>query len=359
MKNKQKLLTPGPTPIPERVLNAISSSAGWHHRTPEFKEIFNETSKAYGDLVGSKEQVIFLAGTGTLGMETAVKNICTRGEKLIYINSGKFGERWGLIAKELGINAIEILIDPGSEITEEVINSTLEKHKDAVAFYFQIVETSTAAYIDPNMISSLVKNKIPQAMLIADGITAVGAMKVKQEELGIDVLISGSQKALMLPPGLAILSLSAKAWERVDKVECGSLYANLKIEKDYQVKGSSAWTPAISLIFGLKEALNLIKEEGEENLYLRHENLAKLTRNELKQLGFSLFASCPAVSVTSAFSDTIDVEKLRSELLASSGIRIAGGQSELKGKIFRIGHMGYVFEPDIREALNALRNIIN
>ena len=299
MKDTQKLLTPGPTPIPERVLKAISSSAGWHHRTPEFREIFNETSAAYGNLVGSKEQVIFLAGTGTLGMETAVRNTCSRGEKLIYINSGKFGERWGLIAKELGINAVEISIGEGFEVKDEDVNTMLEQHNDAAAFCFQIVETSTGAYIDPGKIATLVKSKIPQAMLIADGITAVGAIKVKQEELGIDVLISGSQKALMLPPGLAILSLSARAWDKVEQVECGSLYANLKIEKDYQAKGSSAWTPTISLIFGLKEALKLINEEGEENLYSRHKKLAELTRNELKLLGFSLFASCPADSVTS------------------------------------------------------------
>ncbi|MCB0317874.1 MAG: alanine--glyoxylate aminotransferase family protein [Bdellovibrionales bacterium] len=354
----EKLLTPGPTPIPSQVIEAMNACANMHHRTPEFKEIFFETTKNYGSFAGSSEQVIFLSGTGTLGMEAAVRNICPAGKKIAFLNSGKFGERWGHIAKALSIDAIELSVEPRSMPCIDKVADTIKNDSSICAFCFQIVETSTGEFIDPSLIISAIKQSNPNCLIVADGITAIGALEIHQEELGIDVLICGSQKALMLPPGLTMLSFSNRAWDVISSVNCGSLYQNLSLEKKYQADGSSAWTPAIPLILGLKESLKIINEEGKENLFKRHIELSNICKQGILDLGLELYPKNPAVSVTAVYSENQNLEKIRQELLKKYQIRIAGGQDNLKGKIFRIGHMGFVFKEDIILALDAIRNII-
>ncbi len=342
-----RLFTPGPVQIPESVLRAMEHPMS-HHRTPEFEAAFRETQAKLQRLVNGCEPPVFLTCSGTGGLEAALINCCKRGEKVGYLSGGKFGERWGKIADQHGIESAALEVKWGESPTVEAVGEFLLKNPDLEAFCVQYCETSTTVLHDVPAIAKLLQQEFPDLLFLVDAISAATALPLDQQELGIDALVMASQKAFMLPPGLSMLSLSERYWDAAEGTDPASLYLNLKLERASQQKGRAAWTPALSLIYGLLEVMNRLEEEGYEASYTRHAEAAARCREGLQSLNFSLVTDHPSPTVTGASPpEGVDAEELRKSLLASSGIRIAGGQGDWKGRVIRVGHMGIVSASDI------------
>ena len=349
---KERLFTPGPVQIPERVLKVLGEHI-IHHRTPEFKEIFLYTRELFKRLVDSpSENFVYFASSGTGAMEAAVINFFKPGDKVVVINAGKFGERWSQIANLYGLNVIELKYEWGKSVDINQLEETLNENPDTKGVLFQISETSTGAYHDYKAIGRLCKER--DTLAVADAITALGVYNIKPEKEGIDILIGGSQKALMLPPGLSVLWFSEKAEKAINR-EIPKYYFDVAKEVKKQKEGSTAYTPAVSLILGLRESLEMLLEEGMEEVERRHRLMSEATREAVKALGLNVFPENPAISVTAIYSD--EAEEIRREML-KLGIRTAGGQDHLKGKLFRISHMGYLDLWDHLAVIGALEQAL-
>lgn len=352
---KKYLLSPGPTAVPESVLARMAEPM-IHHRTPQFSVIFAEVKKDLKYVFQTEEEVLILASSGTGAMEATITNLFSKGDKVIFVNGGKFGERWGQIAGTYGLETIEIKVEWGQAVDVAAVKELLDKDADIKAVLMQASETSTTASHPVKEIAELTKDR--DTLLVVDGITAVGVMDLPMDKLGIDVLLSGSQKAFMLPPGLAFIALSQKAWGFADRSDLPKYYFNLKKENKNQVAGkdTTAYTPAVSLIIGLAEVLRLVKEEGLENLFTRHATLARATRAAVEALGLKLLApDSPADSATGAYvPEGVDGAKLVKFLRDDMGVTLAGGQDHLKGKIIRIAHLGYYDTFDIIIAISSI-----
>jgi len=350
---KQLLLAPGPTPVPSRVRLAMAQPM-FHHRTPQFSALFGEVRKQLQELFQTEQDVLMLASSGTGAMEASVNNCFAPGDEIVFVNGGKFGERWGKLATTFGLKPIEIRVEWGRAVRPDQIEQALSEHPNARGVLLQASETSTAAVHPIDQIAAITRKT--NALLVVDGITAVGVYSIPMDKWGIDVLITGSQKALMLPPGLALLALSARAWERVEQTKQPRFYFDLPRERTNQAKNTTAWTPAISLVIGLKEALTMMQEEGWANVYARHERLAKATRAAGAALGMRLVApDNPSPAVTGLYTpEGIDGGKLFSYLRDKMQVVFAGGQDQLKGKIIRIAHLGYIGAFDTITAVAAL-----
>jgi len=294
---KVRLLTPGPTQIPEKILSQFATPI-LHHRTPQFESIFQSVQKKAQTLFCTNEPVLFLTSSGTGAMEASVSNLFSPHDEVLVLNVGKFGERWSKISKAYNCKVHEIKLNPSDDIKIEDIDKTLSGIQNPKAVLFQAVETSTGTSLPVKEIANLIQKKYPNTLCVVDGITGVGVVPIEMDAWGIDVLITGSQKALMLPPGLALISLSKKAWHFCEQSKNPKFYFDLKKEKSMQSKFQTAWTPAISLICALDEALNLILEEGLESLYLRHKNLAESIRLGIQKLGLKLLSKNPSQAVT-------------------------------------------------------------
>ncbi len=348
MMRKERLFTPGPVQIPERVLKVLGEPI-IHHRTPEFKEIFLYTRELFKRLVDSvSENFVYFASSGTGAMEAAVVNFFRPGEKVVVINAGKFGERWAQIANTYGLEVVELKYEWGKSADIDQLKETLDKNPDAKGVLFQISETSTGVYHDYKAIGELCRDR--DCLVVADAITALGVYNIKPEEEGIDILIGGSQKALMLPPGLATLWFSERAEKRLNR-DIPKYYFDVAKEVKKQREGSTAYTPAVSLIIGLRESLEMLLEEGMEKVEKRHRLMSEATRAAVESLGLKVFPENPAISVTAVYSE--EAEPIRKEMLRL-GVRTAGGQDHLKGKLFRISHMGYLDTLDHLSAIGAL-----
>lgn len=355
---KNYLLAPGPTPIPERVA-AILGQPIPHHRTPGFEKIFQETRDGLRWLFQTKQEVIMLSATGTGAMDAAVSNLFRRGDKVVTVNAGKFGERWTKIAKVYGLNAVEIKLAPGSAITAAELEKTLTANPDAKAVLFQASETSTGARMPVREIVDLSKK---HGMLsVCDAITALGVMDLPMDDWGIDVLITGAQKAMMIPPGLAFIALSDAAWKSAATSDLPKFYFNLAKELEAHRKNQTAWTPAISLVMGLAESLRMLKEEGLPAVFARHELLATATRNAVQALGLEILAEknpSPAVTAVKVPASIADGKKIPKLMRDKHGVTIAGGQDELEGKIFRLSHFGYCGPFDITTGISCLELVL-
>ena len=350
---KQLLLAPGPTPVPSRVRLAMAQPM-FHHRTPQFSALFGEVRTQLQELFQTEQDVLVLAASGTGAMEASVNNCFAPGDEVIFVNGGKFGERWGKLATTFGLKPIEIRVEWGRAVRPDQIEQALAEHPNVKGVLLQASETSTAAVHPIDQIAAVTRKT--NALLVVDGITAVGVYSIPMDKWGIDVLITGSQKALMLPPGLALVALSARAWERVEQTKQPRFYFDLPRERSNQAKNTTAWTPAISLVIGLKEALMMMQEEGYANVYARHERLAKATRSAGAALGMRLVApDNPSPAVTGLYTpEGIDGGKLFSYLRDKMQVVFAGGQDQLKGKIIRIAHLGYIGTFDTITAVASL-----
>jgi len=354
---KERLFTPGPVPLPPQVIKALGQQI-IHHRTPEFTQIFLQTRENLQKLLKTNKDVLMLASSGTGAMESAVINFFNEGDKVLVINAGKFGQRWKELGKTFGLDVIDYEIPWGETFDKEKVEKIAKENPNLKGIFVQHSETSTTTYHDVNFLAK-VSNSLDDCLLVVDGITSVGVYEVYPDEIGIDVLITGSQKALMLPPGLSIVYYSEKAEGRLGKSNIPKYYFDLKKEAKKQAKGQTAYTPAISLIIALNESLKLMLKEGIENLAKRHEILAKMTQEAVKELGLKLLSKSPSNSATGVFApEGINADDLRKELL-KTGFRVAGGQDHLKGKIFRIAHMGYFDFMDIIQIIAGLEIALN
>lgn len=351
---KTYLLAPGPTPVPEAV-NLEMAAPMVHHRTPQFSKIFGEAAEDAKYLFQTKQDVIILASTGTGGMESCITNLFSPGDKVLVVNGGKFGERWGKISQAYGLEPVWINVEWGQAVDPKEVKAALDKDKDIRAVLVQASETSTAVAHPIEALSKLTRDR-DDILLIVDGITGVGVFPLPMDEWGIDAVVTGSQKALQLPPGLALLALSEKAWKFADQSKCPHFYFDLKKERKTLADKTSAYTPAVSLVIGLRAVLKSFKEEGMENVHKRHNRLARATRAATKALGLKMVApDAPADSLTGVFlPDGIDGGKFVKSLRDEFGVTMAGGQDQWKGKVVRIAHLGYVDTFDTIVAIAAI-----
>jgi len=352
---KFRLLTPGPTTIPERVLAKFAEPVV-HHRTTIFEETFKQLQELLQWLFQTKQPVLTLTVTGTGAMDAAVSNIFSPHDEVVVVNAGKFGERWTKIAKVYGLKFHEIFVERGQALVPADLEKKLQEFPNTKAVLFQASETSTGAMMPVKAITEIcTKHKI---LSVCDGITAVGIFDLPMDAWNIDVLITGSQKALMLPPGLAFIALSDRAWKATESSTCPKFYLNLQGEKKAQEKQQTSWTPAISLIQGGVESLGMLRKEGLTSLFEHHEKLATATRNAARALGLELFSGAPSpvlttVCVPASFS--VDQgKKIQKIMQEKYGVIIMGGQDELQGKILRLSHFGYIDLFDVATGISAL-----
>jgi aspartate aminotransferase-like enzyme len=296
---------------------------------------------------------LMLAASGTGAMEAAVSNLFSSGDKVLIVNGGKFGERWLNISTAFGLRAVEIKVEWGKAVKLGAIEKQLNAHPDTKGVMIQASETSTTTLHPVKEIAKLTR-KGP--LFIVDGVTAVGVLSMPFDDWGIDALVTGSQKALMLPPGLAFIALSDRAWERTKTAKLPRFYFDLNLERKNQQKGSGAFTPAVSLIFGLRASLDMMQREGLDRVYERHARMARATRAATTALGLKLLApENPSPAATCVFlPENIDADRVLDYLRDQMNITLAEGQDQLKGKVIRIAHVGYMGAFDVITAIAAL-----
>lgn len=340
------LLTPGPTPVPEFVRKAMADIT-IHHRTPEFEAIFAETRELLFELYGMDE-VIMLASSGSGAMEACITNLTHK--KALTINSGKFGERFGKICKAFDIEYTEIKNEWNKAVSVEEVLYALEQDKDIDAIFIQICESAGGLRHPVEQIAQEVKKLNRDITIVADGITAIGVEKI--DTTNLDAVITGSQKALMLPPGLAVIGLSNNAVAKIEKKPRG-FYFNLATEIKQQRKNTTAWTAATTLIIGLREILSNIKNNGGfDALYERTALRASSSRKALKAIGCEVYPATPANAMTTIYTE--DAPAIRKILKNKYNVNIAGGQDHIKSLIFRINHMGLVDDNEAAWVLNTV-----
>ena len=351
---KKYLFTPGPAPVPTDVLLEMARPV-IHHRTPEFSKVLDQSRARLKPLFGTAQEVILLASTGTGAMESAVTNLLSPGEHAIFVNGGKFGERWGKLLTTFGMVAHEVKVEWGRAVRPEQIEEALKQHPESRAILVQASETSTCAVHPIAQLGEIAKRR--NVMLIVDGITSVGVFEQKMDQWGIDGLVTGSQKALMLPPGLGMVALSPRGLDRAKSNKTARYYFDLNRElKAQRDEHTTAYTAAVSMVFGLNKSLELIHDEGLERVYARHALMAQATREAGSALGLNLIApENPAPSVTGLLApDGIDTGKVVKHMRDQLGVSIQGGQDQMKGKLVRIGHMGDLSPFDMLIVVSAL-----
>jgi len=350
---KEYLMAPGPTPVPPEVLLSMARPI-FHHRTPQYQEIFKEVNVGLKYIFQTNNDVLTFASSGTGAMEASVVNFLSPQDKALVVRGGKFGERFGEICESYGIEVLPIDVQWGHPVDPELIKQSLIKNRGVKAVFTTLCETSTGVLNDIESIGKIVST-YDETILVVDAISGLGADDLKTDDWKIDVVVSGSQKGLMIPPGLAFLSVSPKAWEHVNKSRCPRFYFDLKLTKKAYDNNDTPWTPAISLVIALGESLKIIRKESLSNIFLRHRRLAEATRKAIGALGLELFTKSPSNAVTSVYMPQgIDGKNLIKLMRDKYGVTIAGGQGELKGKMFRIAHLGYMNEFDVIVAIAAL-----
>jgi aspartate aminotransferase-like enzyme len=352
MIKKYYLLSPGPTPVPENVLAAAAEPI-IHHRTPEFSKIFMEVTEGLKYVFGTKEDVYILTSSGTGAMEAAVVNTLSPGDKAITINGGKFGERWGNICKAYGIQHKEIVLEWGQDYTKDELDTELKANPDLKAIFCQLSETSTGAIFDIQGYGEVVSKT--NAILVVDGISGAGVMPCPMDDWKVDIFLSGSQKSFMIPPGLAYIAFSQKAWKLVETAKCPKFYFDVKKAKKNLADKTTPWTPGISLVIQQKKSLDIIMAMGLEKLFAHHRILGDATRAGVKALGLELLAKKPGNILTAVKTPAgIEGSKIVKTMQGKYMAYIAGAQDPHKGKFFRIAHLGYMGGFDIITALTAL-----
>jgi aspartate aminotransferase-like enzyme len=362
MLRKNRLFTPGPTPLLPAAQTAMASFTA-HHRTADFKALFQRVLADMKEFIGTKNDVLVLACSGTGVMEASASNLTSPGDKVLVLTAGKFGERWTGLAKAFGCN-VDVLSKPyGETFSLDEIRSKLTPETRVV--FVQATESSTGARHDLRGIAKIVREH-DDTLLVVDAITGLGTTHLDVDGWGVDFIIGGSQKALMMPPGLAYCAVSARAWKRMDTTTSPRYYFDLRKERKSAAKGESAYTPATSLFAALGAALAFVREmghgdlaKGREALVQNAELCAEMTRAGAQALGLKLFASSPAAALTAIFSpDGIDSGKIVKEFRETFDAVIANGQGEMKGQLFRIAHIGYYDYLDTIGILGALEHVL-
>jgi len=354
---KYYLMAPGPTPIPPEVLQAMAQPI-IHHRTPAYEALFAEARDGLKWLFQTRAEVISFAASGTGAMEAAVANTLSPQDAAVVIRAGAFGERWGEACAAYGIRVLALEAPYGETVAPDRLADTLRKHPEVKAVFCQHSETSTGVLHDVKSYADAVRGT--PALLVVDAVSSIGVADLQMDAWGIDMVVAGSQKGLMLPPGLAFCALNDRAWEATRTAKLPRYYFDLAAERKLAEKNQVRFTPAVSIVIGLKEALVMLRAEGLPNVFKRHDRLARACRAGVDALGLELFAKAtPSPAITSvAAPKGIDGEAVLAAYSKSHNITIAGGQGTMKGKIFRLGHMGYVGEFDVIVALSALEHVL-
>jgi len=358
----QNLRTPGPTPLPPEVREALARDM-INHRGPEFAAVLDECADGLKWAYQVTEQdVVILTTSGTGGLESLVANTLSPGDKLLVASIGNFGERMAQIGRAFGVDVTQVDFEPGSPVAPERLEDVLITHPNIQTVFVTHNETSTGVLNPLEDLAKVVRQVRPEALFLVDGISSVGSVDVKPEAWDIDVVVAGSQKGWMVPPGLAFVSISPRAWERQARARSPRFYFDWAAAKKSAANGETPWTPAVSLFFALQVGLQLMRAEGLEHIFERHRRLAQYTREGLSELDIRLLADPRYASptVTTAYlPEGIAGKPFLKALDERHGVVLAGGQGNLSGKIFRIGHMGWVDQSDLDGVLDALKVELN
>jgi len=350
---KYYLLSPGPTPVPPEVL-LTQAQPMIHHRTKQFSAILDNALEGMKKIFKTKNPVLLFTSSGTGAMEAAVVNTLSAGDKAIVIRAGKFGERWGEICAAYGVDFIPVDVEWGTAVDPKVIERLLSENPDVKAVFSTLSETSTCVAHPIKELGEIVSKT--DAILVVDAISGLGAQNIETDAWKIDVVVSGSQKGLMLPPGLAFATVSKKAEAAIEKSTLPKYYFSFKAALKNLAKNTTPYTPAVSLVIGLEKAVEMINSEGIDVMLAKYERLAKAVRAAAKALGLKLLAEKDAVNGATAIlmPEDIDATKVKNILLDKHGFEVAGGQAQLKGRIIRIAHMGYMDEYEMISVIAAL-----
>ena len=354
MEDKHMLMIPGPTPVPEKVLLSLAKHP-IGHRSGDFSQIIAEINQNLQWLHQTKNEILSLNVSGTGAMEAGMINFLSPGDRVLVGVNGKFGDRWAQIAEVFGLKTERISAEWGTPLDTEEFRSKLEadSDKEIKAVIITHSETSSGVLNDLETINQYVKNH-GEALIIVDAVTSLGAYNIPIDEWGLDVVASGSQKGYMIPPGLGFIAVSDKAWSAYENCQFPRFYMDLGKYKKANTKNSTPFTPPINLMYGLQTALHMMQAEGLENIFARHLRLTKATRAAVKALGLKLLAPDDAASTAVTAIATDDAEKIRATMRQKYDIALAGGQDHLKGKIFRIGHLGFISDRDILTTISCL-----
>jgi serine---pyruvate transaminase len=354
MAQKRYLFTPGPTPVPPQVLAALAEPV-LHHRAPDFREVYARVLGRLKEVHRTESEVLLFTSSGTGAFESAIVNLCSPGERVLAVSAGSFGERWAAMARRYGCEVEELQYGWGETPSADDLRAKLAAI-DPVSLVFLVhSETSTGVVADVQQLAVVVREA--GALAVVDAVSSLGAVPLQMDEWGLDVVVSGAQKALMTPPGLATAAVSERAWEQVARATLPSFYFDWERTRDAQAKLDSAFTPAVSLVVALDVALGLLLEQGLEAAFDRHVRLGRACRAGIKAMGLELFSpddDRSAVVTAARMPEGYESSQLTLGLRERHGITIAGGQGELKNTIFRIGHIGWYDEFDIATALNAV-----
>jgi aspartate aminotransferase-like enzyme len=357
MDNKLMLMIPGPTPVPEQVLQAMAKHP-IGHRTGEFGQVVREVTNGLNWLHQTQHDVLILAASGTGAMEAGIINFLSAGDRVLAGNNGKFSDRWVKMSKAFGLDVQEISAPWGQPLNPDDFKAALEAdtEKKIKAVIITHSETSTGVMSDLQAINHHVKAH-GEALIIVDAVTSLGAVSVPVDAWGLDVVASGSQKGYMMPPGLGFVAVSPKAWKAYESATLPKFYLDLGKYRKNVAKDLTPFTPPINLFFALQAALKMMKAEGLENIFARHDRQKLATRAAMRALGLPLYGAddCASPAITAVCgTESVDVEKIRSTMKKRFDIALAGGQDELKGKIFRVGHLGFVSDRDILTAVASI-----
>jgi aspartate aminotransferase-like enzyme len=355
MTKKKLLMTPGPTPVPEDIRN-IMAEPMIHHRTPEYREIFKQVTTDLKSVFKTANDCLVFASSGTGAMEASVVNTLSPGDKAIVIRGGKFGERYYEICEAYGIDLIPMDIEWGTAPDPRSVKEMLNENKGVKAVFTELCETSTATVYDIKAIGEVVKDS--NALLVVDAISGLGADNMETDNWGVDIAVGGSQKALMLPPGLSFCSVSKKAWDMVKGSKLPKYYYDFKKYKKSKESDDTPFTPAITLTIGLKKALEGIKSAGIDNILKECETMAHTIRGAAEDMGLRIFSKSPSNAVTALSMPEGKDSSSLVKAMKERGIVVANGQAHLKGKIIRIAHMGGIRKDDLTNTITALKEAL-
>jgi aspartate aminotransferase-like enzyme len=353
---KQRLLTPGPTPLLPAALHAMMGS-DIHHRTEDFRTLYKQVLSDLKTVLGTSNDVLVLVASGSGGLEAATQNFFSPGDEVLVCSAGKFGERWVEIMKAWGMKSTVLTAPYGEAVQPEAVEQALAKNKSIKGVFVQASETSTGTQHNVKAMAASVKKT--DAIFVVDAITGIGTMPLDIDGWGLDIVVGGSQKAFMIPPGLAFVGVSAKAWALADTSTAPRYYFDLKRERKNALNGESAWTPNTALLLAFAEALKYIKTLGMENLVKNAEMLARATREAVQVLGLQLFSNAPSSSVTAVRAPAgMDSGVIIKEFRTRFNAIITNGQGSMKGQIFRLAHLGYFDFHDLFAVIAELELIL-
>ncbi|TQR19355.1 pyridoxal-phosphate-dependent aminotransferase family protein [Psychrobacillus vulpis] len=354
LQDQTILRIPGPSPIPPSVQRAMNQTM-IGHRGKETSQMLKNIAPGLKRVFGTEQEVAIIAGSGTAGLETAVVNVVKPSDEVLVVVTGAFGDRFTKICQAYNIKTHVLNVEWGKALNPDEVKAYLVEHPKVKVVFSTYCETSTGV-LNPIDILAKAVREVSEALVVVDGVSCVGGVETKMDDWGIDVMVTGSQKAFMLPAGLTFVAASERAWTVIEENEQPRFYLHLKKYRDNLLKDTTPFTPALSLLFGLEKVLNLIEAEGLENVYARHELLKKMTRAAFKAINIPLLTTDEDASptVTAVQPEDFDAEEFRKILKQEFAISIAGGQQHLTGKIFRIGHMGYCSPADVLQIISAV-----